>query len=95
MAYHYSDPGKEDNPYALPDIEVFEVVDATPYDECPACQSEETERGVWKPNHDDHCRKHTGWYWWMCSPGYMPNGEADGPFSSEEAALGAARADAE
>ena len=23
-----------------------------------------------------------GWYWWACFPGYMPDGEPNGPFST-------------
>ena len=28
-----------------------------------------------------------GWYWWACWPGCLPDGEAVGPFPSEEAAM--------
>jgi hypothetical protein len=27
-----------------------------------------------------------GWYWWACFPGCLPDGEASGPFATEEAA---------
>lgn len=31
-----------------------------------------------------------GWYWWACSPGCLPDGDACGPFdTSEEAYLDA------
>ena len=28
-----------------------------------------------------------GWYWWACSPGCLPDGEASGPFESEIEAI--------
>lgn len=28
-----------------------------------------------------------GWYWWACWPGCMPDGEAHGPFETEQAAI--------
>ena len=28
-----------------------------------------------------------GWYWWPCSPGCMPDGDASGPFLTEEDAI--------
>ena len=36
-----------------------------------------------------------GWYWWSCFPGCLPDGEAMGPFASEEEALADAREDNE
>ena len=32
----------------------------------------------------------SGWYWWACFPGCLPEGDPSGPFSSEDEA----RADA-
>lgn len=28
-----------------------------------------------------------GWYWWACFPGCMPDGDACGPFETEQAAI--------
>jgi len=28
-----------------------------------------------------------GWYWWICSPGCLPDSDPTGPFSTEEAAV--------
>ena len=28
-----------------------------------------------------------GWYWWACWPGCMPDGDAVGPFETEQAAI--------
>ena len=29
----------------------------------------------------------SGWYWWPCSPGCMPDGDAMGPFPTEHEAM--------
>lgn len=29
----------------------------------------------------------TGWYWWPCSPGCLPDGDPVGPFATSEEAL--------
>ena len=31
-------------------------------------------------------RTQQGWYWWACWPGYLPDGEASGPFKTAEQA---------
>lgn len=28
----------------------------------------------------------TGWFWWFCMPGCMPDGDPQGPFETEQAA---------
>jgi len=33
----------------------------------------------------------SGWYWWSCLPGCMPDSEANGPFETYELALADAR----
>jgi hypothetical protein len=43
---------------------------------------------------DGDCRG-TGWYWWPCSPGCLPDGEPVGPFDTEAEALADARDGAE
>jgi hypothetical protein len=67
----YSDPRRADDPYALPDLEVFYANDV-----------QDHETGEFRP---------AGWYWWACFPGCLPDGEAEGPFDSEEEALSEAR----
>ena len=32
-----------------------------------------------------------GWYWWACFPGCLPDGDAHGPFKTEEEAFKNAR----
>ena len=61
---------------------------------CPSCE----EPAVWVPvcitNHeaDEHavCVRETGWWWWSCWPGCLPDSDAFGPFETEALA----RADA-
>ena len=33
-----------------------------------------------------------GWYWWECSPGYLPTGDPIGPFETEDEAVADAQA---
>lgn len=28
-----------------------------------------------------------GWYWWVCWPGCLPDGDAVGPFATEQMAI--------
>lgn len=56
MTQVYSDPSRETDPHALPDIEVFY-------------------------NHSN--LGDAGWFWWACFPGYLPDGDAIGPFKTE------------
>jgi hypothetical protein len=76
MSQAYSDPSRAADPHALPDIEVFYHLHDTAVH--PA-----------EPT-DDDCGEHdlpTGWYWWSCSPGCLPDGDPNGPFASEAEAL--------
>lgn len=72
----YSDPRRESDPYALPDVEVFEVwtdPDGTRHNDFETDDMEE-------PCDD-------GWYWWPCFPGCLPDSDPIGPFDTEEEAL--------
>ena len=64
--YIYSDPADANDPYKLPNIEIFH-----------------------SKNHD--CELDDGYYYWPCFPGCMPDGEANGPFPTLEAAVAAAQ----
>lgn len=96
----YSDPEREDDPHALPDVEIwqdlvaevackcgnYEVPWSSP-SECPSCGK------ATKPR----CTKRDEWWWWFCLPGCMPkgNGWPHGPFPTADAALADARDNAE
>lgn len=97
MTQAYSDPRREDDPHALPDIEIFEAQVM----ECSEC-------GLQSPDFDetegDKCYEfgcdgriqqaqpvRDGWWWWSCFPGCLPDGDPIGPFDTEAEALADAR----
>jgi hypothetical protein len=77
MAQAYSDPSRENDPHALPDIEVFHM-DKTDISEAQ-----------WLDG--DNELREPGWYWWACFPGCMPDSDPVGPFDTEAEALADAR----
>jgi hypothetical protein len=98
----YSNPERESEPTALPDIEVFELTRAE--------QVEQDEELMWEAhkrfplatmNSRDRERAIEwaieesgatgGWFWWTCFPGCLPDGPAIGPFETREQALEDAR----
>ncbi len=98
MSQHYSDPDREDSPYSLPDVETF----TARYGDCPFCTSTVIEDGSGQ-FHCEECRDgrtlqgvtpediQTGWFYWFCFPGCMPDSEPSGPFETEQDALDDAR----
>ncbi len=95
MSQHYSQPERESDPHALPDLEVFYRTQA-------ACIA---DGDVWNPEDcdptnaecrygmDGDCRVHklAGWYYWYCFPGCLPDSEPLGPYQTEQDAVDAAR----
>lgn len=63
----YSDPTREDQPYALPDVEVFHSDDYPPEEPGDALS--------------------TGWYYWFCFPGCLPDSDPIGPFDTAQDAM--------
>jgi len=79
----YSDPAREDDPYALPDVEVFWH------------DARDTELGdCFSAEYHDGEALASGWYYWYCFPGCLPDSDPLGPFRTEEEALADAREDA-
>ena len=83
----YSDPTRESEEHALPDIEVFQA--------CQIC-GEQTCSGSSMKGHVHRygpTEHHyvDGWYWWSCFPGCLPDSEPFGPFDTEAEALEDAR----
>ena len=78
----YSDPSRENEPHALPDVEVFYA------DRGDWWTDDNGERVDAQP-----CG--AGWYWWSCFPGCMPDSDPSGPFATEAEALAEAQADAD
>lgn len=87
----YSDPKRESDPHALPDLEVFEIWARTPYDECPRCCDAIEYGDGFVPSFDAHKADHVGFYWQSCSPGCLPDSDPIGPFETEAEALADAR----
>lgn len=92
MTQHYSNPARESDPHALPDIETFYIKRTANWDQCPRCTD---QHGYPRDGEtlDYHKREHVGWYWQSCSPGCLPDGDPNWPFESEELALSDARDD--
>ena len=77
----YSNPKKEADPYALPDLEIF-------YHE----QGDYPDSEQWQDGDGDELP--SGFYYWYCFPGCMPEGDPIGPFETEEEALTQAQEEA-
>lgn len=73
MTQAYSDPSRESDPHALPDVEVFHRTLA----ENVADDYLDDDGAPWP----------TGWYWWSCFPGCLPDSEPVGPYDTESDAL--------
>jgi len=110
MSQHYSDPARESDPHALPDVEVFQLT-AEEQAELPAYEDEWNEL-LRRPtlrlagmNSRDHaklvdvmvseCGLTGGWFWQPCFPGCMPDGDPTGPFETRAEAIADAQANAE
>jgi hypothetical protein len=75
MSQVYSDPTRKNDPYPLPDCEVFYVSQL------------EVNYNLENLDHaDEYTLTEAGWYWWSCFPGCMPDSEPFGPFETEEEA---------
>lgn len=76
MAQHYSDPSRESDPHALPNIETFYWSPADAREQAERASGDMTE---------------PGWYYWYCLPGCLPDSDPIGPFDTEQEALDDAR----
>jgi hypothetical protein len=76
----YSDPTRENDTYALTDVEVFSV---SPLE------------AAYNRMNADHGNEFTiyeaGWYFWYCFPGCLPDSEPYGPYATEAEAVAAAQ----
>ena len=76
MAQIYSDPSRESEPYALPNVEVFGV------------SQMEVNYNLANLDHaDEYTITEPGWYWWSCFPGCLPDSDPFGPFATEAEAI--------
>ena len=81
MTRVYSDPARENQPYALPNVEVFYV------NEFAAAYSVSQNGNGSNDDLDYIVADRAGWYWWSCFPGCLPDGEPSGPFDTEQEAV--------
>ena len=80
MTQIYSNPERENDPYALPNIEVFGV------------SQMEVNYNLANLDHaDEYTITESGWYWWSCFPGCLPDGDPNGPFETEQEAIADAK----
>lgn len=92
MTQHYSNPKRESDPNALPDVETFYVGSGTDTTgmgcdaQCRAGHSIDCEL---RQNGTE-----PGWYWQACFPGCLPDGEPNGPFDTEAEAVADAQSEA-
>lgn len=88
----YSDPTRESDPYALPDIEVFYHEHAK-RELCALNAGYKAELyGECVVDDEGNCGG-TGWYWWACFPGCLPDSDPVGPFDTEADALADAQSE--
>lgn len=88
----YSDPSRAEDPYHLPDVEVFFHQHAK-RELCALNAGHKAEiYGECITDDEGDCLG-TGWYWWTCLPGCLPDSDPAGPFPTEEAALADAQED--
>ena len=75
MSQIYTDETRENDPYALPDAEVFYV------------SQMEVNYNLQNIDHaDEYTITEAGWYYWSCFPGCLPDSDAIGPFETEQEA---------
>ena len=84
MSQAYSDPKRASDPHALPDVDVFYHV-----------QGERVEPDAHDDSDDSETSMETGWYWWNCFPGCLPDSDPIGPFATEAEALADAQEESE
>ena len=98
----YSNPKRESDPYALPDIEVFQLTaeelaerdedtmrDAIKRFPLATMNSRERDKAIaWAI--EEHGIE-GGWCYWYCFPGCMPESDPIGPFKTAADALDDAR----
>ena len=103
----YSDPNRELDTHALPDLEVFELTARECAERDEDLVHEYMKRHEFRLagfNSRDREKMFDamieaegitgGWFYWYCFPGCMPDSEAMGPYASREEALRGAQDDA-
>lgn len=107
MSQAYSNPDRESDEHALPDLEIFQLTarEVAEQDEDliyeymkrPGYRLASMNSSVREAMFDAMIEEegiNGGWFYWYCFPGCMPDSEAVGPFDSKDAALQDARENA-
>lgn len=89
----YSDPARESDPRALPDIEVFYMDAADFIGTDPATWMADLMLDTTDPQTEAEAL--TGYYYWACLPGCLPDSDPVGPFASAADALADAQDNAD
>jgi len=107
MSQAYSDPRRAQDPYALPDVQVFQLTafEAAQLDEDTIY--EYMRRPEYRlANMNGRVRERMldaiveeqgitgGWFFWYCLPGCLPDSAPYGPYATEEDAIKAAQEEA-
>jgi hypothetical protein len=102
MSQAYSDPSRSNDPYALPDIEVWQ--DEVAELDCDCGFYEVPSSHAFAVEDECDCpscgkavlpkaTKNLKWFYWFCFPGCLPESDSHGPFDSKADALSDARKD--
>jgi hypothetical protein len=100
MSQAYSNPTRENDPHALPDIEVFQLTATEVAGMDEDLIHEYMREGEYRlAGMNGRVREKMldemvlaegikgGWFWWMCFPGCIPDGDPVGPFDTHAEAL--------
>ena len=90
MSQEYSNPARESEPTALPNVELWD----SHYVDCPECGKTvlyNNARSAACPECDRvfpvSSTDPVGWFYWFCFPGCMPDSDWVGPFDTRKEAL--------
>jgi hypothetical protein len=99
----YSNPSRESDPYALPDVEVFQLTATEVAETMEDDINDFMRRPEFRLASMNHRTRESmldamieeigikgGWFYWFCLPGCMPDSEPYGPFASADEARQAA-----
>jgi hypothetical protein len=104
----YSDPSRANDPYSLPDVEVFQLNAAEAASQNEDLVYEYSKRPEFRLCHMSPKVQEAmldaivaeegiegGWFWQSCFPGSLPDGPPMGPFKTRQEALADAQENAE
>jgi hypothetical protein len=106
MSQFYSNPAREDDKYALPDCEVFQLTarEVAEMDEdnifefmrrreSRLASMNSRDREAMFDAMIDELGIESGWFYWYCFPGCLPESSPFGPYKTRQEAIDAARED--